>query len=90
VGYSDDASMVRVDFFNPNGKWKYTEAVKWIGWDTPLIHEAFAESLRQHFASCPNRLSDLTAVCLEPYHKYSHPIVLKNGSWVHKNNKEEL
>ncbi len=82
MNYSEHACMVRVDFFTPTGKWKYTESVRWIGWDTPLIHDAFKESLREHFKDFPNRLSDLDAVCLEPYHRYSHPVMLKAGSWL--------
>lgn len=46
MGYSNDNTMVRVDFFKPSGKWYTTEAVKWMGWGHEnLIHEAFAKSL---------------------------------------------
>ena len=85
--YSDDPAMVRVDFWKPSGKWYTTEAVKWTGkyrkenddgWN---IHEQFAKSLRDHFKDTPDRLSDMDATCLEPYHEYSHPIQLKAGSW---------
>ena len=31
MGYSEDETMVRVDFFKPSGKWYTTEAVKWTG-----------------------------------------------------------
>jgi len=86
--YSDDPAMVRVDFWKPSGKWYTTESVKWTGkyrkknnddgWD---IHEQLAKSLRDHFKDTPDRLSDMDATCLEPYHEYSHPIQLKAGSW---------
>ena len=82
--YSDDASMVRVDFFKPQGKWYTTEAVKWTGkWkgEHQSIHCAFAQSLRDHFKDKPDRLSDMDAVCLEPYHEHEHPIMLKQGKW---------
>ena len=82
MNYSDDESSVRVDFWKPSGKWYTTEAVKWTGgYKDVLIHDAFAKSLRDHFADHPNRLSDMTATCLEPYHEFSHPIQLRNGSW---------
>ena len=87
MGYSDDDSIVRVDFFKPSGKWYCTEAVKWTGaWKGKikdggeLIHDAFSKSLRDHLKG--SRLSEMDAICLEPYHEFSHPISLKNGSWM--------
>lgn len=83
--YSDDPAMVRVDFFKSSGKWYETEAVKWTaGWskDSCLIHDGFKQSLRDHFKDNPDRLSDMDAVCLEPYHERSHPICVRNGGWV--------
>lgn len=83
MGYSDDEAMVRVDFFKPSGKWYTTEAVKWLGWGRDiLIHDAFKNSLKIHFKDNPERLSDMDAICLEPYHELSHPIQLKAGSWL--------
>lgn len=82
--YSEDPSMVRVDFFKQSGKWYCTEAVKWTGeWkgDKQDIHESFKQSLRDHFKDTPNRLSDMEAICLAPYHEYTHPIQVKAGSW---------
>jgi hypothetical protein len=81
MGYTNDPAMVRVDFFKPSGKWYTTEAVKWIGYSDPLIHDAFAESLRRHLGQ---RLRDMDAVCLEPFHRSAHPIQLKAGSWLKK------
>lgn len=81
MGYCDDDSYVRVDFFKPSGKWYTTEAVKWTGAyhsKNGLIHDAFAQSLRDHLG---NRLNDMDAVCLEPYHEHSHPISIRNGAW---------
>lgn len=81
--YSDDETMVRVDFFKESGKWYTTEAVKWIGYTNIAIHEAFKQSLRNHFAKDnPTRLSEMDAICLEPYHEHRHPIMLKSGSWL--------
>ena len=87
--YSNDPAMVRVDFWKTSGKWYTTEAVKQIaGWqkESCLIHDGFAKSLRNHFKDTPDRLSNMDATCLEPYHENSHPIQLKAGSW----NKEQL
>ena len=80
MGYSDDSSMVRVDFFKPTGKWYCTEAVKWTGEYSGkfLIHDQFAKSLRKHLGQ---RLSDMDAVCLHPYHEHAHPIQIKSGGW---------
>jgi len=82
--YSEDPTMVRVDFFKESGKWYTTEAVKWTGeWSSKgqSVHEAFRKSLRDHFKSNHLRLSEMAAVCLEPYHENSHPICIKKGNW---------
>jgi hypothetical protein len=89
MGYSEDDSMVRVDFFKPSGKWYTTEAVKWTGSYSvsdmngkgQLLHDAFAKSLKDHFNGT-SRLSEMDAICLEPYHEYSHPIQIKAGGWL--------
>jgi hypothetical protein len=77
--YSIHPDHVRVDFFKPSGKWYTTEEVPWTGdYAEGLIHEEFAKSLRDHLGS---RLSDMDAVCLDPYHIHSHPIQIKKGRW---------
>jgi hypothetical protein len=80
MGYSEDEAMVRVDFFKPSGKWYTTEAIKWTGaWkDGTLIHDEFAKSLRDGLG---NRLKEMDAICLEPYHQNEHPIQIKAGGW---------
>ena len=80
MGYTVDDSFVRVDFFKPSGKWYTTEAVKWVK-SFDMLHDEFANSLRNHFKDAPDRLSDMDAICLEPYHVDSHPIQIKNGGW---------
>ena len=80
--YTDDSSSVRVDFFKPSGKWYTTEAVIWTGnWakDEGLIYDAFTKSLRDHLGT---RLSDMVAVCIEPYHELSFPLMLGPGTWL--------
>lgn len=82
--YSNNPADVRVDFFRLSGKWYTTESVRWTGeWEgsKQLIHDAFAQSLRDHFKDTPMRLSNTDAICLEPYHEYSHPIQIKSGGW---------
>ena len=84
MGYSDDPAMVRVDFFKPSGKWYTTEAVKWTGaWAAKEqgLFAAFAKSLKDHLG---NRLSEMDAICLKPYHEHEHPIQFKNGGWLEK------
>lgn len=79
MNYSNDESMVRVDFFKPSGKWYTTEAIKWTGgYKGVCIHTALSQSLRDALG---DRLSEMDAVCLEPYHEYSHPVMIKNGGW---------
>jgi hypothetical protein len=81
MGYSEDDSIVRVDFFKSSGKWYTTEAVKWTGeWknEDHLIHEEFAKSLRDALG---NRLKDMDAICLEPYYECPFPIQIKHGGW---------
>lgn len=84
MGYSENDSMVRVDFFKPSGKWYLTEAVFWSGkykGSEQLIHDSFAQSLRDHFKDNPGRLSDMTAICLYPCHENAHPLMIKDGEW---------
>lgn len=78
MGYTTDDSMVRVDFFKQSGKWYTTESVKWVGDYNEGIHSGFAESLRQHLGE---RMQDMDAVCLEPYHELEHPLMIKKGGW---------
>ena len=78
--YSDDPAMVRVDFFkaDDNGrprKYGTTEAIKWIGYDDPLIQGAFLKSVVAHVGNS-NRLAGMVAVCLNPYHAHSFPLIL--------------
>ena len=82
--YSDNPADVKVSFFKKSGKWYTDECVRWTGeykGNKQLIHDAFAKSLRDHFRSSPGRLDKMDAVCLEPYHEHSHPIMIKGGKW---------
>ncbi len=85
MGYSDNEESVRVDFFVHSGKWYCTEAVIWTGrFNAGLIHDEFAQSLRDHFQESPSSRCDMDAICLEPYHLHAHPIQIKSGGWVLK------
>lgn len=77
MNYSNDPSMVRVDFFKSSGKWYTTEQMKWLQYNqTPNkgIHDIFLESLKLAF---PYNYGEFDAICLEPYHEHSHPIQIK-------------
>lgn len=72
--YSENESSVRVDFFKPSGKWYGTKAVQWTGgYKDCCIHEAFEKSLKD----ADFFFDWLDAVCLEPYHEHSHPLMIK-------------
>ncbi len=84
--YSNVSSCVRVDFFKLSGKYYTTEAVNWMGRykEEELIYEQFADSVIRHLRestpehNVPNiRLSDMVAVCLDPFHPHSHPLMMK-------------
>jgi hypothetical protein len=89
MGYTTDDSCVRVDFFKPSGKWYTTESVTWTGPYEGDIIFSFAKSLldhlkfretdrkHQHPSHVNVRLSGLTAVCLDPYHQHSFPLMLE-------------
>lgn len=73
--YSETSNSCRVDFFKESGKWYTTEAIifpseMYTHWS---IHEVLQEALKRQIG---NRLINMQAVCLEPYHKNSHPISL--------------
>ena len=71
MGYSNNPSMVRVDFFKASGKWYTTEAVEWLDYYGDTL-EAFRESLKFHLNG---RLNGLTAVCIEPYSECKTPVM---------------
>jgi len=73
MNYSNNPRMVRVDFFKESGKWYTTEQMEWLYHDGMLIHDAFLHCLRQNFNG---HYSDMTAVCLQPYHEHEHPLMI--------------
>jgi hypothetical protein len=79
MNYSNSSNMVRVDFFKESGKWYTTEAMEWLSYEKE-IHQAFIDSLRAAFIKGDGhaRYSGMTAVCLQPYSKNEHPLMLHN------------
>jgi hypothetical protein len=81
MGYIEDDSMVRVDFFKHSGKWYTTEAIKWDRYlsrnpnteELELIHETFRRCLDEQLGE---RLREMIAVCLEPQHENAHPLMI--------------
>lgn len=71
--YSENENSVRVDFFRLSGKWYTTEALLWKGYDG-CIHDEFRKTLMQ----LNGRYEGMTAVCLCPYHKNAHPLMICN------------
>lgn len=75
--YSDDAFMVRVDFYKVDGggaprKWYTTEAVSMFGlYEAPSLEGAIDAALSRHLNG---RLKGMLAVVAEPYHRHAHPM----------------
>ncbi len=80
--YSDQDRMVRVDFFKTSGKWYMTEAVDMgdFYYESCTV-EALKKSLVKHMPD--GRGSEFMAVCLEPYHQFSHPVIARD--WMSSN-----
>ncbi len=85
TNYSINAGHVRGDLYSPNGKWRYTIVIDMSEyWNAADIHRAIVdatrctpESLRGVIDIAVNNMSDYTLVVSIPYHKYSHPIMIK-------------
>jgi len=73
--YSENEASCRVDFFKDSGKWYTTEVIIFDSraYDNWSIHEALHRLLSEQMG---DRLKDMTVICLEPYHKNTHPISL--------------
>ena len=81
MNYSENPSMVRVDFFKASGKWYTTEEMQWDRYSVDkdgtneLIHDTFRRCLKHGF---DGYYSGMTAVCLEPCHEHGYPLMLIN------------
>ncbi len=76
MGYTLDDRFVQVNFFKECGKWYTTEAIEWKDYEhsTKLIHDLFREYLDD---PVKGRYTGMWAVCLEPYHIHSYPLMVK-------------
>lgn len=73
MGFTTKEGMVRVDRFKERGKWYDTHEVDMSKhYNADSIHDALEECLRRDGVS----LDGFVFVCLEPYHKFSHPVML--------------
>lgn len=71
--YSNKANHCRVDFFKESGKWYTTEVIVFRveDYDSTLLQVAFKHALMDTFG---DSYSGMTAVCLDPCHKFAHPV----------------
>ncbi len=74
MGFHPEDCMVRVDRFKERGKWYDTFAIDMSRhYDHPDLHDAIEFCIR----AAGYTLQDWVFVCLEPYHKNAHPVMLK-------------
>jgi hypothetical protein len=79
MGFHINDSMVRVDLFKPSGKWSESFAID-MGefYNELLIHDAVTKAwLKTREIQDPLHWKEWTLVCLEPYHKHSHPVIIR-------------
>ena len=76
MGYTIEDKMVRVDIFKPSGKWYDTVEMEWDTYESEneLIHEIFHRCMGEQSAG---DYIGMTAVCLDPYHKHSVPLMIR-------------
>lgn len=73
--FCDDVRSCRVDFFKPSGKWYTTEAIVFPDetWEMSPV-DALKLSIDRQIGT---RLSEMTAVCLNPYVKHCFPVMVR-------------
>lgn len=76
--YTENPAMCRIDIFKENMKWYTTISVE-IDYEEPLIHDALRKGLSKYFSEWDGKehYVGMWAICLEPYHKHSHPVALR-------------
>ena len=79
--FTDNEKSCRVDIFKESGKWYTTIAVEFENWlaqnkdgSYNIIHDEFKKAL---YKVIGNSYKSMWAVCLEPYHELSHPLMMK-------------
>lgn len=74
TNYSVNPGNVRVDFFKASGKWYMTEDVDMSEfWDFGAYPGGAVEAALELKG---RNLKHFTRVVLEPYHRYSYPVIL--------------
>jgi hypothetical protein len=84
MGFTANENMVRVDFFKPSGKWYTTEEMNWDKYISGSNIDGNYEHIIDTFKRCvaeqfQGYFNGMRAVCLEPYHEYSHPLMIVVG-----------
>lgn len=75
MGYAVSDSVVRADRFKPSGKWYDSIALEMGSqFEISSIHDAINAALERQGVTLGKGWS---LVVLEPYHKHSHPIMLR-------------
>jgi hypothetical protein len=79
MGYANSDSLVRADRFKPSGKWHDSFAIEMSHqFNSGNLHDGAREAIE---AAIGGPISDGWAVVvLEPYHKHSHPIMIKGSN----------
>lgn len=79
MGYSERSDAVRVDFFRETGKWYCTESVVMDGrFEGGVLSNIFHAALLKHLTKSDGiRLLGMWAVCLDPYHEHSLPLMVR-------------
>lgn len=75
MGYHVNDSMVRVDRFKERGKWYDSHMVDM---NSVYHHNSIHDGLKECLARDGINIEGYIIVCLEPYHKHAHPIMLKD------------
>jgi len=87
MGYTQDPTKVRADLFKPSGKWAYTVTLDYDGGDWYASDTSFEarEALRRATTREISgvsimELGDWMMVVLEPYSKFSYPILVRGNN----------
>lgn len=77
MGYSAEDYMVRADRFKPSGKWYDTFALNMSGcFEMSSVFDAVRSAMRLQGIELEK---GWLLVVLEPYHKHSHPVIIKEN-----------
>lgn len=78
---TNDPTSCRIDIFKPSGKWYDTEFITMSKdeWDSKDLHTNFKRAVNTALKDRFNE-DGWIIVCLEPYSKFEHPLMLIRGS----------